>query len=132
MANLVNSTFPGLPYISTLLREESFIRQLNVNFIVRVVENDFIQNMLTIQGIVKAFDIHPDLVPKLGPHGQVFVHYLTTRKEFYEVLHPYDLVKYLEDPFIGELLTEKSFLTALSVYPDLPMSLGPKGKIKHF
>ena len=125
----INSTFPGLPYVSTLLREESFISKLNVSYIARVIENDFIQDILTIQGVIIAFNVHQDLIPKLGLNGQAFVHSFTTQTAFYEHLHPYDLVKHLEDPHIGELLTEESFLTALSVYPDLPRSLGPIGKI---
>ena len=127
----INSTFPGLPYVKKLLRDDSFIRHLNVSYIVRVIENDFIQDLLTVRGVIAAFNIHPDLISKLGPNGQAFVHDLTTQRSFYEHLHPLEIAKYVEDPHIGELLTEASLLTALEVYPDLPLNLGPTGQVSH-
>ena len=38
----INSTSPGIDYVSTLLREESFISKLNVRFIGRMLEKIFV------------------------------------------------------------------------------------------
>ena len=91
-----------------------------------------------IEVFTEVLKVHPNITYNLGKGGlEIAKNSSAAQKAFYEHLHPYDLVKYLEDPNISELLTkesvltEKSILTALSVYPDLPRSLGPNGKVSH-
>lgn len=67
-----------------------------------------------------------DLINGTFP-GQEYLKTLLEQPSIYQPLTPKEIAKMLENTDVANILTDKAFVVALEVYPDLPKTLGPKG-----